>query len=82
MSLLVLGVVLLVAGGFLIALGGWNIDFAHAAWERNEPTVGIPWIRGSVQVDRAFWWNLGLFGFTLPGAVLAAVGGLLIGLAV
>lgn len=72
-----MNVFLLALGMFLVVWGAWSIDFAHAAWERGEPTVGIPTPRGNLQVGRAFWWNLGFFLGVVGGCFIFLVGAVL-----
>jgi len=80
---------LLVIGGFLIAFGGWGIDFAHRAWEDwipqvyeagrvngpvpPRPGVGLPFHK-MIYVDAAFWWNINFFGGVLFGTLLVVIG--------
>jgi len=83
--------VLLVAiGMFLIVLGAWNIDFAHAAWERWTPKayeagrrgeslppiekVGLPWHNRTIWVSPSFWWNAGFFGGVVGGTLVLLLG--------
>jgi len=68
--------ILVYAGAALQVYGAWSVDFAHAAWERNELTVGIPGPWGIINVDRAFWWNQGFFIGILGGTGLVLAGAL------
>ena len=85
-----MNVLFVAIGVFLIVLGGWNIDFAHGAWERWTPkayeagrrgeplppmeNVGIPWFNRTVFVRAAFWWNAGFFGGVVGGTFVLLLG--------
>ena len=67
-------VYLIFLAGFLFALGGWGVDFAHRAIEDGTHRVGIPWPTGTIYVDAAFWFNLNFFALMLPAFPIALLG--------
>lgn len=68
---------LLYLGGFLQAFGAWGIDFAWNARGSDSPTVGIPTPRGTLHVNRSFFWNFNFFVGIIGGSVLVIVGAMM-----